>query len=89
MRTHPVTSHDRRPQAAVTLAVLALATALTFFWLYGLPPLLFAIPAAVLARRLIRERGGITTMTAVATGLTTIAIICDIAFLVVNRHHLY
>lgn len=82
-------SRDRRPAAAVTLAVLALATALTFFWLYGVPPLLFAVPAAVLTRRLIRERGGMTAMTTIASGLTIVAIISDIAFLLVNIHHLY
>ena len=83
------TSRDRRPAAAVTLAILALATALTFFWLYGVPPLLFATPAAILTRRLIRERGSMTPVTAIATGLIIIAIVCDIAFLLVNIHHLY
>lgn len=82
-------NRDRRPVAAVTLAILALATALTFFWLYGVPPLLFAIPAAVLTRRLIRQRGGMTAMTAIATGLTIIAIVCDLSFLLINIHHLY
>lgn len=84
-----VARRDRRPAAAVTLAILALATALTFFWLYGVPPLLFAVPAAILTRRLIREQAAMTAVTAVATGLIIIAIVCDVAFLLVNIHHLY
>lgn len=80
---------DRRSAVVVTLAVLALATSLTFFWLYAIPPLLFAVPAAVLTRRLTRERGRLTGATAIATGLIIIAMICDVAFLLVNIHHLY
>lgn len=83
------TGRDRRPAVAVTLAVLALATSLTFFWLYGIPPLLFAVPATVVTRRLTRERGRLAGATAVATGLIIVAIVCDITFLLVNIHHLY
>ena len=80
---------DRRPAVAVALAILALATSLTFFWLYGIPPLLFAVPCAVLTRRLTRESGRLSSATTVAAGLIIVAIICDIAFLLVNIHHLY
>ena len=47
MATATVPDSDRRPVIALILAVLAVATSLTFFWMYAVPPLLFAVPAAL------------------------------------------
>lgn len=80
---------DRRPTVALVLAVLAVAASLTFFWMYAVPPLLFGVPAALLARRVYLERGGLPRRALIAAALLPVALVCDLTFLIINIHHLY
>jgi hypothetical protein len=80
---------DRRPLTALILAVLAVAVSLTFFWMYGLPPLVLAVAAAVPLRQLQRERGTLPRPALVAAALLPVALVCDVTFLLINIHHLY
>lgn len=83
------TSSDRRPAAALTLAIMAVAASLTFFWMYGIPPLIFAVPAGVLLRRLYAEHRTLPRTALTAAALIPVAIVCDVTFLLINIHHLY
>jgi hypothetical protein len=83
------TRRDHRAAAALVLAVLAVATSLTFFWLYAIPPLLFAIPAVLLIRSLSATPAGLPRAALGASALVVVAVICDVVFLLKNIHHLY
>jgi hypothetical protein len=80
---------DRGLAWALVLAVAGVLASLTFFWLYALPPLLFIVPSAVLARRRVRAAGTMSPTAAVTTGLLVVAVLCDVTFLLINIHHLY
>jgi hypothetical protein len=85
--THPVL--DRRPTIALLLAIVAVAVSLTFFWAYGIPPLLFAVPAGLLVRQIFRQHDNPPRKALLAAGLLPIALTCDVTFLLINIHHLY
>jgi hypothetical protein len=80
---------DRRPAAALLLAVVAVAVSLTFFWAYAIPPLVFAVPAGLLVRQVYRQHGVLPPKALAAAGLLPVAVACDLTFLLINIHHLY
>jgi len=89
MTTASVPDSDRRPVIALILAVLAVATSLTFFWMYAVPPLLFAVPAALLVRQIYLQHGVLPRTALIAAAFLPVAIVCDVSFLLINTHHLY
>jgi hypothetical protein len=89
MTTASVPDSDRRPVIALILAVLAVATSLTFFWMYAVPPLLFAVPAALLVRQIYLQHGVLPRTALIAAAFLPVAIVCDVTFLLINIHHLY
>jgi hypothetical protein len=87
-----VTAHatiDRRPTIALFLAIMAVAVSLTFFWAYGIPPLVFAVPAGLLVRQISRQHDTLPRKALLAAGLLPVAVVCDVTFLLINIHHLY
>lgn len=80
---------DRRPTVALGLAVVAVGASLTFFWAYGIPPLVFAVPAGLLVRKIYRQQGTLPVRALLAAGLVFVAVVCDVTFLLINIHHLY
>lgn len=89
MTTASVPGRGRRPAIALVLAILALAAALTFFWMYAVPPLLFAIPAGMVVRQVYVQGGALPRTALIAGALIPVAVVCDVAFLLINIHHLY
>jgi hypothetical protein len=89
MTTASVPNSDRRPMIALALAILAVAASLTFFWMYAVPPLLFAIPAGLLVRQIYIQHGALPRRALIAGALLPVAVVCDVAFLLINIHHLY
>ena len=89
MSTTTVPASDRRPTIALVLAVLAVAASLTFFWMYAVPPLLFAVPAGLLVRQVYLQRGALPRTALIAGALIPVAVVCDVTFLLINIHHLY
>jgi hypothetical protein len=89
MTTASVPHIDRRPAIALILAILAVAASLTFFWMYGVPPLMFAVPAGLLVRQVYIQHGALPRMALIAGALLPVAVVCDVTFLLINIHHLY
>jgi hypothetical protein len=56
---------------------------------YGIPPLVFVVPAGLLVRKIYRQQGTLSVKALVAAGLVCVAVVCDVAFLLINIHHLY
>jgi len=89
MTTATASDADRRPTIALLLAVIAVAASLTFFWMYAVPPLLFAVPAGLLVRQVYIQHGALPRKALIAGALLPVAVVCDVTFLLINIHHLY
>jgi hypothetical protein len=86
----PTTSrHDPRLPAALLLAALAFVASLTFFWMYGVPPLVLAAGAVVLLVLAHRDAGRLPRMGVLAAALVGIALVCDVVFVALNASSLY
>lgn len=57
--------------------------------MYAIPPLVSAVPAAVLVRRIYLEDGTLPRNVLIAGVLIPVALVCDLTFLIINIHHPY
>lgn len=80
---------NRWSTTGLVLAVLTLAISLTFFWFYGIPPLIFGLASLYYVRKSRAEGTARRRQTNIAIVLVALAAVITIVLLAQNWNHLY
>jgi hypothetical protein len=80
---------NRWATTGLVLAVVTVAMSVTFFWIYGIPPLVLGAASLYYTRKAQVEGTARQGQTRAAIGLVALSIVVTVALLDANWHHLY